>query len=260
MLFATFVNTVINHTLVVDTAIATTDASSVTDPKSSLTYVQEMCRGGIGAVVEALSKFPDKSMLFLLTRQSKGLVVNSDGYYPLGQGNPLSVSGTYDAQEIATSGADELIDGGIVVVEVTFATAAAAAVAPGPSNPFPAGTVWKYAEPDSAAAIRRRRALEARHDVPLHSFELVGKQIYTTGTGVRVTFFPGNFGSVATDQVPAGLHFCCMAAALSMLYGQKGGTSGIQAAGYYQNWMLSYLKLLATGNIDLQPLPPFAGS
>jgi len=259
MLFATFVNTVIDHTLVVDTAIAVSASSSVSDPKSHLSYVEEMCRSGIAAAVKALAKLPDKSMLFLLTRQSKGLAVNADGYYTLGSGNLLSDS-TYDAQEIAASGTDALIDGAIIVVEVTFATAAAAAAPPGPSNPFPAGTVWKYAEPDSAAAIRRRRALESRHDVPLHSYEVVARQVYSTGTGIRVTYFPANFGSVATDQIPSELHFLCMAAALSMLYGQKGGSSGIQAAAYYKSWMFDYLALLASGNVEMQPLPPYAGS
>lgn len=259
MLFATFVNTVIDHTLVVDTAIDVTGSSSVSDPKSHLTYVQETCRGGIGAAVKALAKFPDKSMLHLLTRLSKGLAVNADGYYTMGSGNLLS-NNTFDGQEIAASGTDALIDGSIICVEVTYDTPAAAAVDPGPSNPFGAATVWRYAEPDSAAAIRRRRLLDARHDVKLYSFEAVAKHVYAVGTGIRITYFPGNFGSSVTDQVPSELHFLCMAAALSMLYGQKGGASGINAAQYYFGWFTTYLNILASGNIEMQPLPPYSGS
>lgn len=261
MTFDELVADIIDHMLLVDTAIAVTSSPSVSDPKSHISYVQSMARGGIAAAVTVLRQAPDKSLLYALCRVSKGLAVNSDGYYTMGQGNVLG-DATYDGEEIASTAQtpDKKVDGEIIAVEVTYTAAGAAASAPGPSKPFGSSTLWRYAEPDSAAAVRRRRALSSRHQVNLFSYDLVANRIYTAGTGVRVTFFPADFGAVATDIIPTGLHFLAMAEALSMLYGQKAGASGIAAAQYYAGRATQYKQILLSGRADYAPLPPYAGA
>lgn len=257
MTFDEFVGDCIDHILVVDTAIDPTGVLAVDDPKSNLKYVRSMARGAIAFVLVAL--WPKSSLLWSLVRQSKGLVLDADGIYYLGRGNPLSVAGTYDGSEVNTGGADVLISGDIIGIELTWTTPAAAAVAPGPSNPFLTAS-WEYAEPDSAAAIRRRRKLATRHKVPLHSFEHVGNKIYAAANGLRVTYFPSNFGETATDEVPTGLHLAAMCRFLSVYYGQKAGSSGVQAAGYYDRALLEMIQLLLSGKVDFGPLPPYQGN
>lgn len=262
MTFDEFVGDIIDHMLVVDTAISPLGALAVDDPKSHLEYVRSMAKGGIAAAVEVLKRAPDKSMLWALCRHSKGLALNSDGYYLMGQGNPFN-DGTFDGEEIATTvqSPDKKVSGSIVAVEVTY-TSAASAPAPAAqiANPFGSATLWRYAEPDSATAIRRKRSLSTRHAVNLYSFEIVAKQVYAGGNGIRLTFFPDDFGSDANDSIPRGLHFLAMAFALSKLYGQKAGATGINAARYYANWAAQYAQLLLDSKADFAPLPPYMGT
>jgi hypothetical protein len=232
------------------------------DKKNQVEPVKSMMRAAIGSWFASVARSPQRDAIWALCRKSKGLQVNADGYYTMGQGNPYSVANTYDGEELSLSAdADGKVDGHIVTVEVTYDTPAAAPGS-GLANPFPASASWKYAEPDSAAAIRRYRALKAASIllVPLYSAEVSGRDIHTGGTGLRVVYVPSDFGDVAGETVPREYANPILAEFLSMMYGEGGANSGIGAAQYYANKVQAYRQELFSTPPQFVPLPPYQGT
>lgn len=284
MTFDELVHDISAHMILVNagSGTVTTALSSTDDVKQSLSYVQSMTRGALASIAAVIAKSPLKGDIWAFCRKSKGLKVNAQGRYTMGQGNPSTTASMLDADEVDASGytggppvvrfstddtasdtTDTRIDGHIVTVEVTYATPASAADADGNPNetPFPnATTTWYYAEPDSADAIYRRRLLASRLQTPLRSYELVGKDIYIAGTGLRITYVPSDFGTLTTDSIPNEYHFPIMCEALAMLYGQQGGNSGINAAQYYASRSAEYRQFIMQGGTEFAPLPPYMGT
>lgn len=253
-----------NHALLVKggvsdvTAVFTYTAGTQIDSKNQTSYVQSLMRGAIAAWLASVARSPRHADIWSACRKSKGLQVGSSGFYTLGDGNPLSGGGGDGEELSALTDDDAKIDGHIVTVEVTFDTPSAAPVS-GPANPFGSSTAWAYAEPDSAAATRRRRVLEGILLTPLYSYEVVGRDIHTAGTGVRVTYVPSDFGDAAGETVPREYMYPILSEFFAIFYGQAAGGSGVQAAQYYSGRAAQYRQELYAGNVDFQPLPPFQG-
>lgn len=280
MIFTELVNDIENHMILVNAGIGsdlTTAVVASDDVKNPSAYVQSMTRAALASIAAVIAKSPLKGDIWAFCRKSKGLKVDSQGRYTMGRGNLTTTSLMWDADETdpdtinatnvtntdAADSTDAKVDGHIVTVEVTYATPASAADADGNPNelPFPdATTTWYYAEPDSADAIFRRRLLASRLQVPLRSYELVGKDIYTAGTGIRITYVPSDFGALTTDIIPNEYVFPIMCEALAMLYGQQGGASGINAAQYYAQRSDGYKQFIMQGGTEFAPLPPYMGS
>jgi hypothetical protein len=268
--FQELVNDIVIHMNLVEVADGgaaadpTSGTVASTDVKRSTAWVRSITKLAAAHIADVLRRAGDQSLLWALCKESKGLVVGTKGYYRLGDGNPYA-DATLDGDEIETTGTDTTdtkVDGNIVAVEITYSTPTAAPVASS-TNPNPLSAAsWQYAEPDSAAAIRRRRILATRLLAPLYSYEIVGRRVYTAGTGVRITFVPSDFGesSSGLTTVPNEIALPIMAEALSMLYGQSAAQSEIGAAAYYNSKAGEYKQMLASGVREFEPITPYKAS
>lgn len=220
--FNELINTTINHMILVDDGVPDIEASlssSVDDVKNSYEYVKAMLKAAFASVLGSLMKKNRTLIAPLLSETTAQALTNG---------------------QLALTAA--IVSGEIAAVLVSYD-----------------GTTFEAANPDSADAIRRRRTLSTRLGVPLYSFAIEGKRLFSAGTHAIVAYLPGTFGDAGTEVIPAGLFYAVMAEALSMLYGQKASDTGINASRYYEEKKRWYIQQFLNNAVEYEPLQPYQG-
>jgi hypothetical protein len=204
-----------------------------TDPKWSVEHVQSFIKHAIAEVanLEMLAGRKDSLHMFCKRRTH-----NAAATVALGDN-----TGRYTIDE-------DLIDGPIVIVEITFDTTGATIDSVPDSY-----TGYEYAEPDSASAIRRYRTryTAGKLEVPMYSYAIEGKQIYYTGSRIAITYVPDDVGSNASTSLPNKYANAVVAMALSYLFAYAGGASYVNAAAYFSRLASEARQLILAGKPEL---------
>lgn len=220
--FNDLVGATANHMLLVNAGLANIGSgySGTDDAKNSPDYVKKMVKAGLASVLGDIM------------HKNKSLV----------------------AQFLSETGVQALTAGQLILTTAVVSGEIAAC------RISYDGTVFEAASVDSADAIRRRRKLSNRLLVPLYSYAIEGKRLFSSGTHADIAYLPGTFGDAGTEVIPAGLFFAAMAEALSMLYGQKASDVGTAAARYYEDKKRWYIQLYLNGAVEYQPMEPYKGA
>lgn len=225
MTFVELVGDLKNHMMLFDAGGQDPAGATTSDDiKMVDTYVASQARQALAKVLKILSRSPLAASLWSLCSTS----------------GAVATSAPSGAVAISTA-ASPAVDGDIVTVLVSGDT----------------GSSYHYAEPDSAAAIRRRRVLASRLKVPVYNFEIVGPTCYSSGDHVKFVFIPRDLSGKSFDD---WLGVWVQEQALAMLYGQKGSDAGIRAAGFYAGLADSTAQFVLRGIIPTQALPPHEGN